>query len=471
MSRKKIAVISAVSTIGLLILLMIGYLLYFALGARVLPGIKLGQVDISGKTAAEIEKQLNTVAATEKLTFTGENLNQKSAKLSDFGATFATAEITKAALAPNSNLLNYFKIPFTGKTITPKLDINETKLTEYANKLSDEIPNAQAAVEPKLVVENETFTITPGKSGKSISPKIISDGAQKLATRQKSVPVKVTLSNLEPKYTVADLENAKTTAEKYLETEVSVVAEKKTITASKKTKITWISVNGEKVTINDAALKEWLTKIAQPFNQKEIEGIRNLDNSGKVLEIVEKARAEKKVTNFDTAFNTLSTAFKAHQPAKASFDVEIGKEKWKNRIVAQGAEKLAYKATEGEKWIDVNLSTFKMTAYEGAKRVRGPITVVTGEPNAPTVVGTYKIWYKSPKQDMRGTHSDGSKYHIKNVPSNMFFHGDYAIHGAPWWGPDEWGFRGSNGCVNTPTAEAKWLYDWAPLGTVVVTHY
>jgi len=28
----------------------------------------------------------------------------------------------------------------------------------------------------------------------------------------------------------------------------------------------------------------------------------------------------------------------------------------------------------------------------------------------------------------------------------------------------------SHGCVNMKTSEAKWLYNWAPKGTLVVVH-
>jgi lipoprotein-anchoring transpeptidase ErfK/SrfK len=29
----------------------------------------------------------------------------------------------------------------------------------------------------------------------------------------------------------------------------------------------------------------------------------------------------------------------------------------------------------------------------------------------------------------------------------------------------------SHGCVNLPTDAAKWVYNWAPMGTTVVTHW
>jgi lipoprotein-anchoring transpeptidase ErfK/SrfK len=50
----------------------------------------------------------------------------------------------------------------------------------------------------------------------------------------------------------------------------------------------------------------------------------------------------------------------------------------------------------------------------------------------------------------------------------MFFYKDYAIHGTYWH--NNFGRRMSHGCVNMKTKEAKWLYQWAPKGTLVVVH-
>ncbi|WP_353065259.1 L,D-transpeptidase [Arcanobacterium hippocoleae] len=471
MSRRKIAVISIISGFAILIFLLAGYLLYFWLGGRALPGMKVGKVDVSGKTASEISADLNTAAATEKINFTGANLDGNSAKLNEIGITLQASEVAAAALAPNSSFSSYFTIPFTGKTIEPKLEIDKEKLNASAVALAAKSTGAKTVVEPKILVAGEGFKIQAGESGAGIDPQIFHTAAQELVETQKSVAAKVKLSEIKPKYTVADLERTKAEAEKLLATEVSVTAEGKTVSADTKTKIGFITFNENKAEVNEAAMKEWLTQVAAPHNQEKITGTRNVNAAGQVLEVVTAAHAEKNVTNFDAALKTLQAAFSAKQPAKTTLDVHISEETWTDRIIARGAEHLPYKATEGEKWIDVNLSTFKMTAYEGATRVRGPITVVTGEKGAETITGKFKIWHKTKTQSMRGTHQDGSKYDIKNVPANMFFHGDYAIHGAPWWGPNEWGFQGSNGCVNTPVPDAKWLFNWAPIGTVVVTHY
>ncbi|MBV7432574.1 L,D-transpeptidase, partial [Dermabacteraceae bacterium TAE3-ERU5] len=52
-----------------------------------------------------------------------------------------------------------------------------------------------------------------------------------------------------------------------------------------------------------------------------------------------------------------------------------------------------------------------------------------------------------------------------------YWHRGYAFPGAPWRGCLGYsGEQGSHGCVNLPVSEAKWIYDWAPIGTPVVSH-
>jgi len=62
----------------------------------------------------------------------------------------------------------------------------------------------------------------------------------------------------------------------------------------------------------------------------------------------------------------------------------------------------------------------------------------------------------------------GPGYDLANVPWTMFFYAGYAIHGTYWH--NNFGHPMSHGCVNMTTTEAKWLYEWAPKGTLVVVH-
>lgn len=119
--------------------------------------------------------------------------------------------------------------------------------------------------------------------------------------------------------------------------------------------------------------------------------------------------------------------------------------------------------TAGEKWIDINLSRQTLTAYEGRTPVFTAI-VSTGTSRTPTVVGTYQIYVK-----YRSTTMSGPGYHLTNVPFTMYFFRGYGIHGTYWH--NNFGTPMSHGCVNMRTSDAEWLYNWAPVGTKVVTHY
>ena len=122
----------------------------------------------------------------------------------------------------------------------------------------------------------------------------------------------------------------------------------------------------------------------------------------------------------------------------------------------------------GEKWIDINLSSYLLTAYEGSNVVLQTY-IVDGAAEYPTVTGEFSIYWKLDSQTMSGYNVDGSRYETEDVPWVMYFYADFAIHGAYW--RSSFGYSGSHGCVNTPVGDAAWLYSWAPYGTRVVVHY
>lgn len=120
-----------------------------------------------------------------------------------------------------------------------------------------------------------------------------------------------------------------------------------------------------------------------------------------------------------------------------------------------------------EKWIDVDLTHQNMTAYEGQRPVYHTL-VSSGLPQFPTVVGTFSIYVKYESADMSGGFGDDA-YFLPSVPYVMYFHGNYGLHGTYWH--NNFGRPMSHGCVNLPTPDAEWLFNWAPVGTRVVTHY
>ncbi len=117
----------------------------------------------------------------------------------------------------------------------------------------------------------------------------------------------------------------------------------------------------------------------------------------------------------------------------------------------------------GAHWIDINLSTQQLFAYEGDTLVNTFI-VSTGVSATPTVTGTYKVYARYLYADMRGP-----GYFLPDVPFTMYFYKSYGIHGTYWH--NNFGVPMSHGCVNMSIPDAEWLYNWSTFGTTVKVHY
>lgn len=112
-----------------------------------------------------------------------------------------------------------------------------------------------------------------------------------------------------------------------------------------------------------------------------------------------------------------------------------------------------------ERSILIELGQQRITAYENGVAVR-QVIVSTGLPATPTVTGDFAVYSKLPSQ-----HMSGPGYYLPDVPWVMYFYQGYAIHGTYWH--SNFGSRMSHGCVNLPTAEAQWFYEFAQVGTPV----
>jgi len=107
----------------------------------------------------------------------------------------------------------------------------------------------------------------------------------------------------------------------------------------------------------------------------------------------------------------------------------------------------------GERWIDINLTTQRLVAYEGEQAVYSAV-VSSGTAERPTVTGRYRIQRKYRYDDM----SYPGYYYLPDVPYVMYFYGGYAIHGTYWH--NNFGTPMSFGCVNLTVSDAQWLFDW-----------
>lgn len=125
----------------------------------------------------------------------------------------------------------------------------------------------------------------------------------------------------------------------------------------------------------------------------------------------------------------------------------------------------------------VSISQRHMWACSGSTQVYDSY-VVTGMENLPadlTPTGTYTIYAKQTNLYLNGSDSTGSwhdyVYYWMPFLSNQY--GVYGFHDATWRSSNAFGnispysSNASHGCVEMPLATAKWLFNWAPIGTTV----
>jgi len=124
-----------------------------------------------------------------------------------------------------------------------------------------------------------------------------------------------------------------------------------------------------------------------------------------------------------------------------------------------------------DKLIDADVTTKQAYFFENGKLIK-QYASSDGAPATPTPIGEFHIYEKLASQDMKGYNANGTQYFQPHVHwINYFKEGGYAVHGV-YWHPLSWFgvHNSSHGCVGLPDYEAEWVYDWAPIGTTVITH-
>ncbi|CAN5664906.1 hypothetical protein BH09MYX1_BH09MYX1_16780 [soil metagenome] len=132
------------------------------------------------------------------------------------------------------------------------------------------------------------------------------------------------------------------------------------------------------------------------------------------------------------------------------------------RVLAKpGLSTMPAGVAEGERWIDVDLATQTLVAYEGAAPVFA--TLVSTGKGAPgtdsaTHPGTFRIWVKLTTSTMDNLEADEAdhRYSMEDVPYVQFFDKAIALHGVFWH--SDFGRTHSHGCVNLAPTDARWLF-------------
>jgi hypothetical protein len=119
--------------------------------------------------------------------------------------------------------------------------------------------------------------------------------------------------------------------------------------------------------------------------------------------------------------------------------------------------------TNGEKWIDINVTKQTLVLYAGVKAVYATL-VSTGEAglsdpakSTATKRGIYRIHTKHISATM-DSDEVGEEFELRDVPYVQYFESSYALHGAYWH--DRFGIPKSHGCINLSPEDARRIFFW-----------
>jgi peptidoglycan hydrolase-like protein with peptidoglycan-binding domain len=120
------------------------------------------------------------------------------------------------------------------------------------------------------------------------------------------------------------------------------------------------------------------------------------------------------------------------------------------RRLAHGGGRFKVRHPDHGKHVEANLSLQVLALIRGSK-VERIYPISSGKPSTPTVLGTFKVYSKTP-----GTNAKGMVF-------TSYFHGGYGIHGYA----EVPVFPASHGCLRTPVPDAVSIFNWIDYGDTV----
>lgn len=443
---------------------------------HVVPGITVLGENVSGLDRQALTARLAARVDAAKASLEVDGVT-RTVSTADLGVTVDIDKTVDDIFALTASVGGQMRAAFSGADLRPDYSIDDAVLSEFAHRLVEDASGRVENAKVAFNADSAQFIASPAREGKKVNIDQVREAATTLATTLAPMSASVTVDHEQPAVTTQMAEESAAAANRLIGTAVSVTDGITVYEASVADKAGWVSLSVEATglkgpEVNEAKVVEWVKKTAEATNEEPVKGVKNVNSRGDEVSIHSAGKPGWRVKNADEVAKEVTAAFRSGTPYAGDFDYDEAQPEFDTRLIADGAGSLVYHAAPGEKWIDINLSTNTVSAYEGATIVQGPVYMVPGAPETPTITGTFKVWHQNPLQTMRGFNADGTRYETPNVPWATYFHGDFALHGAPWRSSFGWnGPGGSHGCVNMPVDSARWIYEWADIGTTVVSHY
>ena len=475
----KLPWIITLSVIGALLVLAVAGLFtarwYFS--DKAAPGVTLGQISVVGQDRDRLTDTVTRAIGDSTLTVADPDGQEIKASLEELGVSvdvdatvdaLLNAKVDGDATGVRALLSDFARLnPFSKAEIGLSAEYDEYTANTF---LTDRfVADDQQAVPSSIAYDagSQAFTVTEGKVGRAPQLDAVNKAvANAIKTPGMGADVKIDYSDVDMPIGVDAANQAAADANQRLNNKIVLTNDRdRNFELSNDTVASWIKPTGDvqngtiTLSYDEQAIKDYLAaELPKQLNQEKVGQTDIIDDAGNVLLTRVDGVDGVAVKNTDTTAAKVLEALEAGNGGliTAEFDVtpfETKQEKATMRIV-------------------VDKSSQTATVYNNNQLVR-TFPVCTGTPGAfgETDNGTFYIYLKYAVQDMRGYNEDGSKYLSPGVKWVGYFNGGEGFHTADW---NYYGIQvgdpahyGSHGCVNMYEADAKWIYDNCPEGTIV----
>ena len=294
-------------------------------------------------------------------------------------------------------------------------------------------------------------------------------GVEPTVGKETVVDVNLQTSKTKPAIKVDDLSNAKNRAQNLLDSNIQISFLDKTLKPSIDELGTWVDFsiddsNKYLATVNQEQVKGWVSEASteagkDPINKKvKVEaGIQTTIQEGVDGLVIDQDAVASQIINNLNLDKITQISYKAP-------GIPLKYQTVYNDITT----------IKDGKFIEVNISTQTVYAWEDGQLVyTSPATTGASGNDTGTPIGTFSIFYKTTDTILDGR-VYGYSYRVHVDYWMPFDVNGSGLHDASWrtsFGGQDYIYSGSKGCVNLPHATAEFLYNWAPVGTVVWTHY
>lgn len=462
-SKRTKIIISAVSTSLVLVLGFGVYGVATASPDETGRAVEIGGMDASMLTRDELKKRVESLS-TAKINVVSDDsgdlykTSSKSYSLSDLGIKIDVDKTVDATMSAKNNVLRGLPIPYA---ITPVYTVDEAKLESTLT--NDFVKDSSKAVEPSIAYENGSFVVKNGRDGYGADLKAVETS---LKTHMSTLvdsddSIKLVLDEEKPNVDGGKVKAAADKANAIISSSLTVSNLKGSISPTRDELAGFLTVGSDgSLSTNDENIKKWLDASKGKIEiQMQPQETLISPNNVKIATAV--YGSDGTSVNVDKALASIKKSILSYsgQPMVVSGVTDLVKMEDKQTIVAHDWDK-----ENGTHWLKVDLSGQKVYAYAGSTLVN-TFNVATGANTAGkrTDPGSYYVNVKYTSQTMRG-----EDYVTPNVRWVSYFNGGEGFHAAPWNAYNiSVGYPSSHGCVNMNPDEAKWIYDFAPLGTRV----